>query len=56
MSKFNILYDFPTEKQCRLLRKITLKTGKFFEGTTKSEASDFITKHINELEEKECSK
>lgn len=38
-----ILYNFPTDKQIKTLRFITLTTGVIFEGNTKSEASKFMS-------------
>ncbi|GAA0082850.1 hypothetical protein [Clostridium sp. CTA-6] len=41
-----ILYNFPTDKQIKTLRFITLTTGVMFEGNTKSEASKFIKENL----------
>lgn len=41
-----ILYNFPTDKQIKTLRFITLTTGVIFEGNTKSEASKFIKENL----------
>lgn len=42
----SILYNFPTDKQIKTLRFITLTTGVMFEGNTKSEASKFIKENL----------
>ena len=39
--------DNVTEKQLKLIKNITAELGVKFTGTTKKEASEFISKHIN---------
>lgn len=46
MYKKELMYDFPTPQQCKTLRFITLTTGLLFEGTTKTEASQFIDENL----------
>ncbi|BAO05025.1 uncharacterized protein CBO05P1_306, partial [Clostridium botulinum B str. Osaka05] len=47
----SILYNFPTDKQIKTLRFITLTTGVLFDGNTKSEASKFIKENLKYAQE-----
>ena len=44
-------YDFPTEAQVRALNFITTYTGVVFEGSTKSEAREFISEYMDYAKE-----